>query len=59
MDAPTIAITNIDSSRYEALLSQVGQLTRSLHESLRELGLDKEIERLAKDDITNTRDRLM
>lgn len=48
-----------DQSRYDELLSRVGQLTRSLHESLRELGLDKEIERLAKDDITNTRDRLM
>lgn len=48
-----------DQSRYDELLSRVGHLTRSLHESLRELGLDKEIERLAKDDITNTRDRLM
>lgn len=48
-----------EQSRYDELLSRVGQLTRSLHESLRELGLDKEIERLAKDDITNTRDRLM
>ncbi len=48
-----------EQSRYEELLSRVGQLTRSLHESLRDLGLDKEIERLAKDDITNTRDRLM
>lgn len=49
----------LDPSRYDELLSRVGQLTRGLHESLRELGLDKEIERLAKDDITNTRDRLM
>ena len=59
MDASTIDITDIEQSRYDELLSRVGQLTRSLHESLRELGLDKEIERLAKDDITNTRDRLM
>lgn len=59
MDATTIDIVDIEQSRYEELLSRVGQLTRSLHESLRELGLDKEIERLAKDDITNTRDRLM
>ncbi len=48
-----------EQSRYDELLSRVGQLTRSLHESLRELGLDKESERLAKDDIANTRDRLM
>lgn len=59
MDATMIDIVDLEQSRYEELLSRVGQLTRSLHESLRELGLDKEIERLAKDDITNTRDRLM
>ena len=59
MDATTMDILDLEQSRYEELLSRVGQLTRSLHESLRELGLDKEIERLAKDDITNTRDRLM
>jgi len=59
MDASMIDIADIEQTRYEELLSRVGHLTRSLHESLRELGLDKEIERLAKDDITNTRDRLM
>ena len=59
MEASIKDVTDLEQSRYDELLSQVGHLTRSLHESLRELGLDKEIERLAKDDITNTRDRLM
>ena len=59
MEASIKDVTDLDQSRYDELLSRVGQLTRSLHESLRKLGLDKEIERLAKDDITNTRDRLM
>lgn len=59
MDAAMKDMGDHEQSRYDELLSRVGQLTRSLHESLRELGLDKEIERLAKDDITNTRDRLM
>ncbi len=59
MNAPTSQTSELDHERYEDLLSRVGHLTRSLHESLRELGLDKEIERLAKDDIANTRDRLM
>lgn len=59
MDALIKDVTDLEHSRYEELLSRVGHLTRSLHESLRELGLDKEIERLAKDDLTNTRDRLM
>ncbi len=59
MDASMKDAADFEQNRYDDLLSRVGQLTRSLHESLRELGLDKEIERLAKDDITNTRDRLM
>lgn len=59
MDTTTTDNDGTDQSRYDELLSRVGQLTRSLHENLRELGLDKEIERLAKDDLTNTRDRLM
>lgn len=59
MEASIKDVTDLEQSRYDELLSRVGHLTRSLHESLRELGLDKEIERLAKDDITNTRDRLM
>jgi chemotaxis protein CheZ len=59
MTTPTTPESVLDAERYDDLLSRVGHLTRSLHESLRELGLDKEIERLAKDDIANTRDRLM
>ena len=45
--------------RHEDLLQRVGQLTRSLHESLRELGLDKIIQRVASDDIPEARDRLL
>ena len=45
--------------RHEDLLQRVGQLTRSLHESLRELGLDKIIQRVATDDIPEARDRLL
>ncbi len=59
MNAPITHTAGLEPARYDDLLMRVGQLTRSLHESLRELGLDKEIERLAKDDISNTRDRLM
>ncbi len=58
-DASMLHAAGIDPARYDDLLTRVGHLTRSLHESLRELGLDKEIERLARDDISNTRDRLM
>ncbi len=45
--------------RHEDLLQRVGQLTRSLHESLRELGLDKIIQRVATDEIPEARDRLL
>lgn len=47
------------SCRHDDLLLRVGQLTRSLHESLRELGLDKIIQRVANDDIPEARDRLL
>ncbi len=47
------------ASRHEDLLQRIGQLTRSLHESLRELGLDKIIQRVATGDIPEARDRLL
>lgn len=59
MTALNTSAHGLDTARYDELLMRVGQLTRNLHESLRELGLDKEIERLAKDDVANTRDRLL
>ncbi|MFA5172320.1 MAG: protein phosphatase CheZ [Sulfuriferula sp.] len=42
---------------HDELLSKVGQLTRTLHESLRELGFDKVIQEAAQD-IPDVRDRL-
>jgi chemotaxis protein CheZ len=41
----------------EAMLHRIGQMTRGLHESLRELGLDQMIEKAAKE-IPDARDRL-
>src|SRR6478736_1995931 len=41
----------------EALLGRIGQLTRQLREGLRELGLDKQVERAAQA-IPDARDRL-
>ena len=49
----------IEQGRHDELLLRVGQLTRSLHESLRELGLDKVLQRVARDEIPNARDRLV
>ena len=48
-----------DQARHDELLVRVGQLTRSLHESLRELGLDKVLQRVAQDDIPGARDRVL
>lgn len=56
MDAATPAG---DAARHDELLVRVGQLTRSLHESLRELGLDKVLQRVARDEIPGARDRLL
>lgn len=41
----------------EAMLHRIGQMTRGLHESLRELGLDQMIEKAAQE-IPDARDRL-
>ncbi|BCL75831.1 protein phosphatase CheZ [Jeongeupia sp. HS-3] len=41
----------------KAMFSHIGQLTRKLHETLRELGLDKSLEKAASQ-IPNARDRL-
>ena len=49
----------VEQDRHDELLLRVGQLTRSLHESLRELGLDKVLQRVARDEIPNARDRLV
>ena len=49
--------TNSDNLKEEDLLQRVGQMTRSLHDSLRGLGLDKMLEKAAGD-IPDARDRL-
>jgi chemotaxis protein CheZ len=46
-----------DSGSHDEVLSRIGHMTRSLHESLRGLGLDKLIEKAASD-IPDARDRL-
>ncbi|MDO9467108.1 MAG: protein phosphatase CheZ [Rubrivivax sp.] len=46
-----------DSSGPEAMLARVGHITRTLHDSLRELGLDKVLEK-ATTDIPDVRERL-
>jgi chemotaxis protein CheZ len=48
---------NSASGSQDEVLSRIGHLTRSLHDSLRGLGLDKLIERAAAD-IPDARDRL-
>ena len=51
-----VSITNEDSDQ-ERMLARVGQITRTLHDSLRELGFDKVLEK-ATVDIPDVRDRL-
>src|SRR3954454_2241425 len=46
-----------DLTSNDEVLSRIGHMTRSLHESLRGLGLDKLIEKAASD-IPDARDRL-
>jgi chemotaxis protein CheZ len=46
-----------DASSHDEVLSRIGHMTRTLHDSLRGLGLDKLIEKAASD-IPDARDRL-
>lgn len=46
-----------DEGEQEQMLARIGQITRALHESLRELGFDKVLEK-ATVDIPDVRDRL-
>jgi len=54
---PSALSASATSPSYADVLSRVGHMTRSLHESLRGLGLDKVIEKAAHE-IPNVKDRL-
>ena len=55
----TIACQSVhpDSSQHDEVMARIGQMTRSLHDSLRELGFDKVLEKAAHD-IPDVRERL-
>ncbi|AOX99958.1 protein phosphatase CheZ [Jeongeupia sp. USM3] len=57
--APVVAPAGDDAiaEPAKAMFSHIGQLTRKLHDTLRELGLDKSLEKAASQ-IPNARDRL-
>jgi len=48
---------SVDMAEHDEFMSRIGHMTRTLHESLRGLGLDKLIEKAASD-IPDARDRL-
>lgn len=48
---------NTASSEQDVMLARVGQITRTLHDSLRELGFDKVLEKVSMD-IPDVKDRL-
>lgn len=55
--SPAAGATDTETTQHDEVLLRVGQMTRSLHDSLRGLGFDKLIEKAAHD-IPNARDRL-
>jgi chemotaxis protein CheZ len=55
--AAAVAAFPVTDGAHEEMLARVGQMTRSLHDSLRGLGFDKLLERAAHD-IPDARDRL-
>ena len=50
-------IASVDSGEHDEMLARVGHITRTLHDSLRELGFDKVLEK-ATMDIPDVRERL-
>ena len=50
-------VASMSGSASDSVLNQLGQMTRTLHDTLRELGLNKEIEK-ATSSIPDARDRL-
>lgn len=57
--APTAEAANADTPPLnEPYYSQIGHLTRKLHDTLRELGLDKSLERAIDNTMPDARDRL-
>ncbi|MBZ2208155.1 protein phosphatase CheZ [Massilia sp. R798] len=57
MAVGAVGATEADEGTHDEFMSRIGHMTRSLHESLRGLGLDKLIEKAASD-IPDARDRL-
>lgn len=55
--APAHNVVKTEGSGHEEMLARVGQIARTLHDSLRELGLDKVVEKAAHD-IPDVRERL-
>lgn len=55
--AATLPPVSPESSEHDEMLARVGQITRTLHDSLRELGFDKVLEK-ATVDIPDVRERL-
>jgi chemotaxis protein CheZ len=54
---PASHVGNLDGCESDEMLARVGQITRTLHDSLRELGFDKVLEK-ATADIPDVRERL-
>jgi chemotaxis protein CheZ len=50
-------VAKAEAGEHDEMLARVGQITRTLHDSLRELGLDKVVEK-ATHDIPDVRERL-
>jgi chemotaxis protein CheZ len=57
VDMASAMMQNLNGNQQEEMISRIGQMTRSLHDSLSALGYDKVLEQVAQE-IPNARDRL-
>ena len=55
--AAVISTKSVEGGEHEEMLTRIGQITRTLHDSLRELGFDKVLEKMSMD-IPDVKDRL-
>lgn len=57
VESASAMMQNLNAHQQEEMLSRIGHMTRDLHESLRSLGYDKMLEKVAQE-IPDARDRL-
>lgn len=57
-EAAPVSVESVEQEAEVRVLNQVGQMTRTLHDALSELGLHRQVEQAITDTVTDARERL-